>query len=130
MKKQPFGKRTFQTAPSRMVIKPVLSGCESNSERANPLRRQDSDSNTANVLSLEDELSEWKRKRRHNYRPPWRQISFMASACFGIGYFVLPDSVNEAVQWLLLGLMIASFASGFSSRHKSTKDATPRKEYP
>jgi hypothetical protein len=113
-----------------MVIKPALSGCESNSQHADPLRRPDTDFKTVNFLSLDDELSEWKRARRHNYRPPWRQISFTASACFGIGYLVLPDSVNEAAQWLLLGLMIAGFASGFSSRHKSTKDATSRKEDP
>jgi len=113
-----------------MVTKPALNGWESNSERATHLRRQDTDSSTVNAPSLEDELLEWKRARRHNYRPPWRQISFMASACFGIGYFVLPDSVNEAVQWLLLGLVIASFASGISSRHKSTKDAASRKEDP
>jgi len=130
MKQQPFGRRTSQTASPQIVTKPALSGWESYSERATLLQRQDTYSSTANALSLEDELLEWKKTRRRNYRPPWRQISFMASACFGIGYFVLPDSVNEAVQWLLLGLVIASFASGISSRHKSTEDAASRKEDP
>ena len=35
---------------------------------------------------------------------PWPQLSLMASLCFGIASFVLPDSVNDNVDWLLWGL--------------------------
>src|SRR5580693_2537563 len=47
--------------------------------------------------SLEDELREWKKSRRKNYKLPWRQVSLMASLCFGIAAFVLPDTVNDTV---------------------------------
>jgi hypothetical protein len=40
----------------------------------------------------------------------------MASSCFGIAYFALPDTVNDAVQWLLFALMAASLYAGFSRR--------------
>ena len=55
---------------------------------------------------------------RKNYRLPWRQIYLMASICFGIGYFVLPDSVNHTVQWLLLALGILSLVSSISAGRK------------
>jgi len=40
----------------------------------------------------------------------------MASLCFGIASLVLPDSVNENLDWLLYGLMTASLYSGLSRR--------------
>jgi hypothetical protein len=52
----------------------------------------------------------------HRFRIPWRQLSLMASLCFGIASFVLPDSVNDNVQWLLYALMAASLYAGFSKR--------------
>jgi hypothetical protein len=84
------------------------------SERGAQAEDLDIVSNTAETRSSEDELSEWKRARPQSYRLPWRQISLMASASFGIAYFVLPDSVNQTVQWLLLLLAILSFGSSFS----------------
>lgn len=56
------------------------------------------------------ELEDWKRGRR--YRLPWRQISLTASLCFGIAALVLPDTVNNAVDWLLYALAAASFING------------------
>jgi len=50
-------------------------------------------------LSLDDELREWKLARRRNLEIPWRPLSLMATLCFGIASFVLPDSVNDNVQW-------------------------------
>jgi hypothetical protein len=70
----------------------------------------------ADTLSLEDELREWKRNR--GYAIPWRQISLMASLCFGIASFVLPDTTNNAVNWLLYGLMAISFVVGISRRRR------------
>lgn len=68
---------------------------------------------------LDDEFEEWKRTRKLNI--PWRPLSLMASLCFGIAYFALPDTVNDAVQWLLFGLMAASLWAGFSKRRTSAK---------
>jgi hypothetical protein len=70
----------------------------------------------ADSLSLEDELREWKQARKSGFRIPWRQLSLMASLCFGIASFVLPDSINDNVQWLLYALMAASLYAGLSKR--------------
>lgn len=45
-------------------------------------------------------------------RLPWRQLLLMSLLCFGIAVFVLPDTVNENLNWLLYGLMAASFFAG------------------
>lgn len=62
------------------------------------------------------EFAAWKKERARGPRLPWRQLSFMASACFGIASFVLPDKVNDVVNWLLYGLMAASFYIGWTAR--------------
>ena len=56
------------------------------------------------------------------YRIPWRQVSLMASLCFGIASLVLPASVNDNVQWLLYALMAASLYVGFSKRLRKVMD--------
>lgn len=68
--------------------------------------------------SVDVELREWKKERRKQFKVPWRQVSFMASACFGIASFVLPDSLNHTIQWLLLVLGVLSLAGGLSSYFK------------
>ena len=68
--------------------------------------------------SHEDELREWEKARKQGFRIPWRQVSLMASLCFGIASFVLPDSVNGDVQWLLYALAAASLYGGFAKRRK------------
>lgn len=60
------------------------------------------------------ELEDWKRAR--GWHPPWRQISLMASLCFGIGSLVLPGTVNDAVQWILYALAGASLYAGLRKR--------------
>jgi hypothetical protein len=40
----------------------------------------------------------------------------MASLCFGIASFVLPDSVNENLDWLLYGLMAVTLYAGLIRR--------------
>ena len=47
---------------------------------------------------------------------PWRQIALMASLCFGIASFVLPDSLNDQLDWVLYGLMALSAYAGLSKR--------------
>jgi hypothetical protein len=75
--------------------------------------------------SLEDELREWKRNRASGFQIPWRQISLMATLFFGIASFVLPDSTNDVVNWLLYALMAISFAVGISRRRKRADTARP-----
>jgi hypothetical protein len=77
----------------------------------------------ADMPSLEDELREWKKNRKSGFEIPWRQISFMASLCFGIASFVLPDSTNDLVNWLLYGLMAISFVVGITRRRRKRADA-------
>jgi hypothetical protein len=65
---------------------------------------------------LDEELLEWTRARKRRFRIPWRQVSLMASLCFGVASFVLPDSVNDRVQWLLYALAAASLYGWFAKR--------------
>lgn len=64
--------------------------------------------------SHDAELEDWKRSRR--WQIPWRQVSLIASLCFGIASLVLPDKVNGVVQWLLYALTAASFYTGLRKR--------------
>jgi len=122
MKQPSFGRRTpppsIPRVISQAVAKPVLRRGGLHTDRADPVGPSKADLELAPDRSVDDELSEWKSARRKNYRLPWRQVYLMASICFGIGYLVLPDSVNHVVQWLLLALGILSFVSSISSRRK------------
>lgn len=64
------------------------------------------DSSQTPEKSVDDELAEWKRSRRRVI--PWRQISLMATLSLGIASLVLPDDVNEPVEWLVYALTAAS----------------------
>jgi hypothetical protein len=68
--------------------------------------------------SLDTELSVWKQARGSQFKMPWSQLSLMASLCFGIASFVLPDSVNQNVDWLLWGLSIMAAWVWYSNRKK------------
>jgi hypothetical protein len=61
-------------------------------------------------MERDAELEAWKRARQRHV--PWKQISLMASLCFGVASFVLPQSVNDAVAWPLYGLAAISFYVG------------------
>jgi hypothetical protein len=61
----------------------------------------------------DEELLAWIERRKQNFQIPWRQLSLMASLCFGIGSFVLPDTLNDSIQWLLYALAAAAFCGGF-----------------
>jgi len=71
--------------------------------------------------SLDDELRQWKLERKRNFEIPWRPLSLMATLCFGIASFVLPDSVNDNVEWLLYALAAASLYAGFRKRRGHAK---------
>jgi hypothetical protein len=71
---------------------------------------------------VDTELAEWKATRKGAFKLPWRQLSLIASLCFGIASFVLPDGVNDMVNWLLYGLMAMSFYVGITGKKaKKTK---------
>ena len=74
--------------------------------------------------SLDAELSVWKQERGSQFKIPWSQLSLMASLCFGIASFVLPDSVNSKVNWLLWGLTIMAAWVWYSNRRKKAKEPT------
>lgn len=116
VKQEPFGKRNLQPVLSSTLAGPRIGREESGPGPSAQGKHPDISFNAQEIRKLDDELSEWKKGRRRNYRLPWRQISLMASVSFGIAYFVLPDSVNQSVQWLLLALAILSFISTFSRR--------------
>lgn len=101
MKQQSFGRRTSLPEFSRTTPRPPSIRAASYLECRAQAERLELGANATETQPLQDELLEWKRVRRHNHRLPWRQISLMASASFGIGYFVLPESGNQTVQWLL-----------------------------
>ena len=68
---------------------------------------------------VDDDLQEWKQARKQRSKIPWRQLSLMASLCFGIASFVLPDSVNENLDWLLYGLMAVTLYTGLRRRARA-----------
>lgn len=68
------------------------------------------------LLSIEDEIEAWKAARGPVVAFPWRQLSLMAGLCFGIASFVLPSTINDAVQWPLYVLTAVSFYVGLHKR--------------
>lgn len=74
---------------------------------------------TTGDKALDIELAEWKATRKNAFKLPWRQLSLMASLCFGIASFVLPESINDAVNWALYALMGISFVVGVTGKKKA-----------
>ena len=66
--------------------------------------------------SVDDEIEAWKAARGPVIPFPWRQLSLMAGLCFGIASFVLPDTVNDAMQWPLYALTAISLYAGLRKR--------------
>ena len=85
-----------------------------------PVQRSSPPPTPMDASPVDEELREWKQARKKGITIPWRPLLLMASLCFGIASFALPDSVNDAVQWLLYILMAASFCAGVS-RRRATK---------
>ena len=69
--------------------------------------------------SLDEELHAWKQQRA--FVIPWKQLCLMATICFGLASFVLPSSVNGAVNWLLYGLTGMTFYAWFEARRARAK---------
>ena len=53
---------------------------------------------------VDDDFREWKRARKPNFHTLWRPLLLTATICFGIASLILPDSVNDAVDWLLYAM--------------------------
>jgi hypothetical protein len=75
----------------------------------------------AKLPSLDDELRQWKLARRQNFQIPWRSLYLMATLCFGLASFVLPDSINDEVEWLLYALAAASLYVWFRGGRRQAK---------
>jgi hypothetical protein len=73
----------------------------------------------AEKSSVDDELDAWKQQRA--FRVPWKQLCLMASICFGVASFVLPEGVNHAVNWLLYGLTAMSLYAWYVGRSAREK---------
>jgi hypothetical protein len=119
-----FGRRIY-SEPQRRYARTeaqVVAQSAENGLSAIHVEQPSANPSATNALSLDEELREWKQSRKHGFRIPWRQVSLMASLCFGIASFVLPDSVNENVQWPLYALTAASFIAGFSRRRRNAKN--------
>jgi hypothetical protein len=69
-------------------------------------------------LSVEEEILEWKRSRRHGILRAWPQIALTASVCFGTASFVLPTVINDLVQWPLYLLSATSLLAGLAGWRK------------
>jgi hypothetical protein len=65
-----------------------------------------------------EDNEDWQAERKQGFKLPWRQLFFTASLCFGLASLVLPEEVNDNVQWLLYALMAASLYAGFSRRRR------------
>src|SRR5215469_8778714 len=105
-----FGRRA---APQVNVIAPVIGSPAIPIEVQHPVPPSDL---TPAGPSIEDEIRAWKSARGSLAGFPWRQLALMAGLCFGIASFVLPGSVNAAVQWPLYILTAISFYAGLHKR--------------
>ncbi len=116
--RQAFGRRVspqaFPAPPRRAPVQPVPASQPVTAPTVVP----------GDQPSLDAELGAWKQARGSQFKMPWSQLSLMASLCFGIASFVLPDSVNSNVDWLLWGLSIMSAWVWYSNRRKKKKELT------
>jgi hypothetical protein len=122
-----FGRRITpqaqQAAPARPVraVEPVAA------ESVSPVLEPAIAPERPSVDSVDQDVLAWKEARGSQFKIPWRQIYLMASLCFGIASFVLPDSVNDNVDYLLWGLCAMSAYAWFAGRKKKavTDSAAP-----
>jgi hypothetical protein len=99
-----FGRRRNTSPPA-----PVRTIAQASRPDAQPLA-------ASPEWSLDDPaLEDWKRNRKP-FAFPWRQVFLMASLCFGVASLILPDTVNDMVDWLLYALAAMSFYAGLRRR--------------
>jgi hypothetical protein len=112
---QPSSSRTARGKPARKAPPANLNKLfpSSATPEAGPTIRSLGQAETGS-----SELDAWKSDRKRAFRLPWRQLSLIAGLSFGIGSFVLPESVTGVTDWVLYALMAASFAAGLSGKSK------------
>jgi len=117
-----FGRRVNPQHSAPVARPPVVVVTPNSRPDFAAIAEYDPSSRPAETPSLfpDDELQAWKNAR--GFTLPWRQISLMATLCFGVASFVLPAVTNDAVQWLLLALMAASFYAGFAKRRRNARN--------
>ena len=70
--------------------------------------------------AVDPEFEAWKASRKR--APiPWRPLSLMASLCFAIAPFKLPDDLNDVLQYPLYGLAAMSFYVWWTGRKSARK---------
>jgi hypothetical protein len=111
MNRASFGLRgVMQTERAPAVSTPVVRG-----RRTAPVRSPvGPEMPLTDDASVDDELRAWQQQR--SFTIPWKQLCLMASICFGLASFVLPENVNAGVNWLLYGLTAMSFWVWFKGR--------------
>jgi len=113
-----FGQRRDFSGPATGTIKVVPESTELHSPK-NYAEQLAMRSERLKSSSIDDDLREWKRTRKPNFHTLWRPLLLMATLCFGIASLVLPDSVNDAVDWLLYAMTGASLYSWIRSRPRA-----------
>lgn len=107
----PFGRRTSapppQRAQARALAQPVPAEIPATPALSLEMKPPP---------DIDAELRDWKAHR--SFQIPWRQLSLMASVCFGLASFVLPDSVNANVDYVLYGLSAMSLYVWLSGKFK------------
>jgi hypothetical protein len=68
------------------------------------------------AASVDDELRQWKSARGSRF--PIRTLALVASVSFGIASVALPKEINEAVQYPLYGLSLASLYVGLRRKRQ------------
>lgn len=114
-----FGRRGVPQHPSGHAVKVPEDSTQNTRVESieRPSERLVLMSQKTEFPSLDDELRQWKQARKQNF--PWRSMWLVASLSFGISSFVLPNSVNDVVNWLLYAMAAASLYVGFSKRHQT-----------
>jgi hypothetical protein len=117
---RPFGRRSvpqqqpLRATPTRVSPmpdpKPIFSGVSAD---------QSSPYGDIAFARGNDQPPDWEQSTKWRLKMPWRQLALMASLCFGIASFVLPDSLNDQLQWVLYGLMAMSLCAALSKRLQS-----------
>lgn len=122
MTQKPFGRRVHEpsrsppSAPPRVHVSRVVDAIDARSISQASLARSETGPTS------DDELRDWKRARRQSYQLPWRQLSLMASLCFGVASLVLPDTVSDTLDWTLYSLMVTSFVAGVRRRREASNE--------
>jgi len=112
-----FGRRHDASGPATAPIK-VRENMGANSPELY-IKQPVLMSETPKLPPVDDDFREWKRARKPNFQALWRPFLLIATLCFGIASLVLPDSVNDAVDWLLYALMGVSLYSWIRSRRRA-----------